>query len=82
MAGDGGRRPMGGGWWLVAAVDGGKGGWLWMIIGVFWSFNNKKYFLPIGMLDFQGGGGNILASIFLFENIIFMKKLLQISYQI
>ena len=36
-------------------VDGGKGGWLWMVIGVFWSFYNVKYSLPIGMLDFHRG---------------------------
>ena len=57
-------------------------GWLWVVIGVFWSFHNGKYSLPMGMLDSHRRDGNILRVIFIPVNAIFPRMLLQISYQI
>ena len=45
------------------------GGWLWGVIGVFWSFHNGKHSLPIGMLDSHGGGGNVLGVKFIPGNV-------------
>ena len=37
-------------WWRRWRVVGRWWGWLWMVIGIFWSFYNLKYFLPMGLL--------------------------------
>ena len=46
-----------------------SGGWLWVVIGVFWSFHNGKHSLPMRMLDSHGGGDNVLWVKFIPVNV-------------
>ena len=88
----GGRRPAAGvGRWLTVAAGGGRwlavtgpvigGEWLWVMIGVFWSFHNGKHSFPMGMSDSHGGNGNVLRVKFISGNIIFPGMLRQTFYQ-